>query len=167
MFRDIFDGDLYQQYYRRELDLFKDLYNIALQLLLDSADLTTGRNKHSVTPVILINLNLPPAVWYQAKNILASLIISSPKKYKDINSFLQLLIDELYKLEGGILLFNSNSRTEFQLHAWVILVIGREGSFRSFGVNILLGGGPAVANALGLKSPSNIKTPCRSYLFQG
>ena len=113
MFRDIFNSDLYQQYYWQELNLFKDLHNMALQLLLDSTNLTTGRNKHLVTLVILINLNLLLAVRYQAKNILASLIIPSPKKYKDIDSFLRPLIDELRELEGGILLFNSNSRTEF------------------------------------------------------
>ena len=45
----IFDGDLYQKYHLGELDLFKDPHDVALYLLLDGTDLTTGRIKHLVS----------------------------------------------------------------------------------------------------------------------
>ena len=74
-------------------------------------------------------------------------------------------MDELYELEDGILLFDGNSCTKFQLYMWVILVIGKTSSFYSFSINILLEDGLAVANALGLKFFGNTKTFYRSYLF--
>ena len=84
-----------------------------------------------------------------------------------MDSFLQLLIDKLYKLGDRILSFNSNSYTKFQLRVWVILVTNRTNSFYLSNINILLGDGPAITNALGLKFSGNTKTPYRSYLFQG
>ena len=50
---------------------------------------------------------------------------------------------------------------------WVTLVINRASSFYLSNINILLGDGLAVADALGLKFPGNAKTPYRSCLFQG
>ena len=47
----------------------------------------------------------------------------------------------------------------------MILVINKTSSFYLFSINILLGDGLAITNILGLKSPSNTKTPYRSYLF--
>ena len=74
-------------------------------------------------------------------------------------------MDELHELKNGIVLFNNNGCTEFQLYIWVILVTGKAGSFYLFSINILLGDGLAITNTSGLKSPGNIKTPYYSYLF--
>ena len=61
-----------------------------------------------IIPIILINLNLLLAKYYKLDNILTSIIIPSSKKYKDLNSFLFLLIEELKQLGKGIYAFNSN-----------------------------------------------------------
>ena len=61
-----------------------------------------------IIPIILINLNLLLAKCYKLDNILTSIIIPSPKKYKDLNSFLFLLIEDLKQLGKGIYAFNSN-----------------------------------------------------------
>ena len=78
-----------------------------------------------MTLVILCNLNLPPEQQYKAKNILVSLIIPSQRKYKNLDSFLQPLVDELLELEHGVDAFDGDSRAPFRLRAWVTLVTGR------------------------------------------
>lgn len=82
-----------------------------------------------MTPVILCNLNLPLEVRYEARNILASLIIPGPKKYKNIDSFLQPLVDELIQLESGVESVDGESHTNFNLRAWVILVTGKRPAY--------------------------------------
>jgi hypothetical protein len=56
---------------------------------------------HEITPVILINLNLPPKERYKKVNILASTIIPGPKKPKELDSFLRPLVEELKRLDDG------------------------------------------------------------------
>jgi hypothetical protein len=46
VFRDVFNGNLYRDFYLHELGLFKDPHDVALHLSLDSVDLTTGKIKH-------------------------------------------------------------------------------------------------------------------------
>ena len=59
--RDVFDGRLYREFHVQELSLFTDPHDIALHLSLDGMQVTNMKN-HEITPVILINLNLPPDV---------------------------------------------------------------------------------------------------------
>ena len=54
---------------------------------LDSVQVT-NMHHHEITPVILINLNLPPEERYKVENILASMIIPGPKKPKELDTFL-------------------------------------------------------------------------------
>ena len=68
----------------------------------------TRLHTFEITPIILINLNLLLAKYYKLDNILISIIIPSPKKYKDLNSFLFLLIEDLKQLGKEIYTFNSN-----------------------------------------------------------
>ena len=78
-----------------------------------------------MTPVILINLNLPPSERYQAQNILTSLLIPGPFEPRDLDSFLVPLIDELLLLDSGVAdVFDGDTRTHFSLHAWITLVTG-------------------------------------------
>ena len=72
---------------------------------------------HEVIPVILINLNLPLEKYYKVVNILASIIISEPKKSKNLDMFLQPLVDELKQLDHSIKAFNANIGQEFILRA--------------------------------------------------
>src|SRR5438045_8177915 len=67
----------------------------------------TNMHHHEVTPVILINLNLPPEECYKVVNILASMIISGPKKPKNLDLFLWPLVDELKQLDYGIKAFDA------------------------------------------------------------
>jgi hypothetical protein len=79
--RDFFDGHLFRDFHRRELGLFKDPHDVALHLSLDGFQLTKMSN-HEVTPVIFMNLNLPPEERYKVYNILAGMLIPGPKNQR-------------------------------------------------------------------------------------
>ena len=70
-----------------------------------------------MTPVVLYNLNLPPNKHYKVKNIFTSFILPSPNTAKDLNSFLQPLVDKFLKLENGVQAFNGYTNTAFQIRA--------------------------------------------------
>jgi hypothetical protein len=113
---------------------------------LDGMQLTNMRH-HEVTPVIFMNLNLPPEERYLVKNILAGLVIPGPKKPHDLDTFLRPLVDELLDLDKGVYAWDGYSKTPFQLKAWVTMVTGD---------------GPALADAIGMKRPGNAVRPCRT-----
>ena len=144
--RDVFDGRLYREFHVQELSLFTDPHDIALHLSLDGMQVTNMKN-HEITPVILINLNLPPDQRYKIENILASMLIPGPKKPKNIDTFLRPLVDELLLLDKGVSALDGNSRINFQLRAWVTIVTGD---------------GPGLAEAIGMKRPGNAYRPCRT-----
>jgi hypothetical protein len=114
----------------------------------------TWANKFSqITPIILINLNLPPDQRYKNENILTSTIIPGPRKPKDINSFLRPLVDELEVLgQTGVTAFDGEAQETFKLKAHALIVTGD---------------GPAAADAMGMKSPGNAYRPCRSCEITG
>src|SRR5579871_1746895 len=85
--------------------------------------------------------------------MLPSIVIPGPKKPKDINSFLRPLVDELITLDNGdITAVDGDTGEEFTLHAHVLMVTGD---------------GPAVADAMGMKSPGNAYRPCRMCEITG
>jgi hypothetical protein len=146
--RDVFDGDLYRKFHVDDLKLFQDSHDIASHLTLDGFQLANMRH-HEVTPVILINLNLPPEERYEKLNIRASTI--GPNKPKDLDSFLRPLVEELKQLDDGAEAFDGNTGHSFTLRAWVTMVTGD---------------GPAVAEAMGFKRPGNALRPCRCCMIE-
>ena len=72
---------------------------------------------YKVTPVILINLNLPPNERYKIENIIASIIIPGLRWPREIDTFLRPLVNKLKELDRGTKLFNANIRTRFVLRA--------------------------------------------------
>ena len=149
--RDFFDGDLYRQFHVDQLKLFQDSRDVALQLSIDGVQVTNKRN-FEITPVIFINLNLPPDQRYKIENIMASAIIPGPKKSKDIDSFLRPMIDELKMLHDGIDCYDAATNSHFTLHAWITMTTGD---------------GPAIADIMGFKRPGNAFRPCRHCLITG
>jgi hypothetical protein len=81
---------------------------------------------------------------------MVSLIIPGPKKYKDIDSFLYPLVEELKQLHIGTSAYNAYRRQSFTLRAEAVLVTGD---------------GPAIQEAMGMKTPGNAKAACRSCLI--
>lgn len=128
--RDFFDGDLYHGFHRNELGLFQDRRDIALQMTLDGVQVTNQRN-HEVTPVVLINLNLPPEERVKIENIMASMVIPGPQKPKEIDTFLQPLVEELKQLDRGVQAYDANTGCTFNLKAWVTMVTGNSPRVRN------------------------------------
>ena len=118
---DWWDGRRYREL-RRD-GLFTQYTDIALQLLLDGVQLVE-RGNHTCTPVISINYNLPPAIRYQKQNILLNLVIPGPRKYKDLDSYLQPLVEELEELGSGVEAYNAYTNENFVLRAWPVVVTG-------------------------------------------
>ena len=125
--------------------MFKSAQDVALQLSLDGFQLVNMKT-HETTPVIILNLNLPPDIRYRQENILTSFIIPGPRKHRDLDSFLLPLVEELEGLDHGVDAFDAYNNDSFSLYAWVLFVTGD---------------GPALADITGLKSPGNAKLPCR------
>ena len=149
--RDFFDGDLYHDFHIGKLKLFRDSRDIAFHMTLDGVQLTNMRH-YEVTPVILLNLNLPPEERYKVENILASMVIPGPKKPRNLDSFLRPLVEELKRLDDGAPAFDANTGQTFTLRAWVTMVTGD---------------GPAIADAIGFKRPGNAYRPCRHCMIKG
>jgi hypothetical protein len=143
---DFFDGELFRSFHVGELGLFNDPRDVALHMSLDGVQITNMKH-HEVTPIIFINLNLPPEERYQVKNILAGLLIPGPKKPMDLDTFLQPLVDELLELDKGVPAFDGYTGARFLLRAWVTMVTGD---------------GPALSDAIGMKRPGNALRPCRT-----
>lgn len=144
--RDFFDGLLFQEFHCRDMGLFNDPHDIALHLSLDGVQLTNMSN-YEITPVIFLNLNLPPDERYKVHNILASLLIPGPKKPKLLDTFLRPLVDEILQMSDGVPALDGRTLASFNLRAWVTMVTGD---------------GPALADAIGMKRPGNAFRPCRT-----
>lgn len=114
----------------------------------------TKLQNHKSTPVIFVNLSLPPSERYRTRNILLSCLIPGPKSHKDFDSFLVPTIEELNHLgrEGVDNVYNDSTGTLFTLRAFVILVTGD---------------GPASAEAMGMKNPGNAYRPCHHCMIEG
>lgn len=148
--RDVFDGNLYHEFHIDQLGLFKDPRDVSLHMSLDGVQLTNMRH-YEVTPVILINLNLPPDERYKVENILASMIIPGPKAPRNLDSYLRPLVDELKELDHGVEITDGRTGGSFTLRAWTIIVTGD---------------GPAISEAIGFKRPGNAIRPCRTCMIE-
>ena len=149
-YRDVWDGDLFQDYHTK-LGLFKRSTDVGLQLSLDGVQAVRTKN-FLMTPVILLNLNLPPSERARIQNILISMLIPGPQEPKNLDSFLYPLVQEMHVLGKGVpgiidgQYLSGTADYKFTLRAWITTVTGD---------------GPATAKAMGFKNPGNAKSPCR------
>jgi hypothetical protein len=100
------------------------------------------KKDYAVTPVILLNLSLPPDERVRVHNILVSTLIPGPSEPKDLDSFLYPLVQEMHTLDQGIPDVIDGefgaypAGHTFTLRAWITMVTGD---------------GPATAKAMGFK----------------
>ena len=127
-----------------------DPHDIALGLTTDGFA-PWRRRKYTAWPILLVNYNLPPEVRNHQKNLIAVSIIPSPKKPKDIDSFLYPLIEELLTLANGVRAYDANLEQLFCLRAFLIVAFG----------DIL-----AVSLLMKIKGHNAI-SPCRTCNIQG
>ena len=99
--------------------------NITLGIATDGfcphASLT---NPYSCWPVIVVPYNLPPSLCMKREFSMLTLLISGPKQPgKDIDVYLEPLIDELKQLWEGVVTFDSFKKSEFIMRARVLWAI--------------------------------------------
>src|SRR3954471_19868271 len=93
-------------------------------------------------------LNLPPGVLMQRKNIFLTLIVpGSNNSGKNMNVYLQPLMDDLKEAwDYGIWTYDAASKTNFQMHAWLMYSMHDLPAFALF-VAWLSGPGVSVCNS--------------------
>jgi hypothetical protein len=100
---------------------------------------------HTTTPVILLNLNLPPEERISTENILLAALIPGPNQHKDLDTFLRPLVEEIKDLGIGIPDTPHKFQPNFTMKAHLFLAAAD---------------GPALADLMGGKKPGNSKKPC-------
>ena len=65
----------------------------------------------SVWPVVLMNYNLPPWLPMKKGFLLLSLIIPGPRKVKNLDTYLALVVDELKTLWNGVWAYDGRKST--------------------------------------------------------
>lgn len=155
--RDVFDGAHYRALLGKQVHagkpycFFDDHRDLALGLSLDGFSLFKRRRQgHSTAwPLILVNYNLTPEIRTHLEHILCVGVIPGPRQFKDLNSFLIPLLEELQQLESGADAFDVSaprSEQHFCLRAFLILAFGDI---------------PAISKLLGIKG-HNAVCPCRT-----
>ena len=108
--KDIYDGNRYRELcnsyvtmddVKQSYRFFEDNCELALGLSLDGM-CPFRRQKNTCWPIIVINYGLPPDVRTHLHNIICTSVIPGPYSPKDLNSFLQPLIDKLLELAEGV-----------------------------------------------------------------
>ena len=147
--RDFWDADHFRKLHDKD-GLFTDSRDLALQLSADGVAIVRQKN-FSVWPVILLNYNLPPRERVKARNIILVGIIPGPHHPRDIDSFLEPLIQEMALLRRGVTAYDAYHEQLFQLKAHIVSVSGDT---------------PAIAMMMRMKG-SNARLPCRFCFLQG
>lgn len=132
LMQDIFDSARYQGLrkshvvidgVRQSYRFFEDRREIALGLSTDGF-CPFKRRKQSCWPIILFNYNLPPEIRVQLDNLLSVGVIPGPHSPKDMNSFLQIFVDELVDLARGVPTADVRGQELFMLRAHLLAIFG-------------------------------------------
>jgi hypothetical protein len=159
--RDIYDASWYQTLCRKkvaidEIELrhryFEGKNDIALGLAVDGYLLfKRRRGGPTATPILIQNYNLPPHFRTHLEHLICLGVIPGPHQPKDYESFLAPLDDECASLATGVHTFDALSRSQFNLHAYILFKDG----------DIV-----AIEKLLNIKG-HNAVHPCRSCKIQG
>jgi hypothetical protein len=104
---------------------FSDKRDIALGLFTDGFQLfKKSRVQKSATPILLINLNLPPTVRTHLDHLICLGLAPGPHAPKDINSFFHPAFIELQDLARGVKTTDTRLHEEFLLHAYIVFKCG-------------------------------------------
>lgn len=156
---DIFDGTHYRNLLNKCVSIageelghkfFSNPSDIALGLSTDGFA-PFDSNNVSCWPIILFNYNLSPAIRFQLENIMCVGIVPGPSQPKDINTFVEALIEELEDLARGVPAFHSVEKRAFRLHAYLLVCFGDM---------------PAVSKLMCMTG-HNGKVPCRACMIRG
>ena len=104
---------------------FSDKRDIALGLFSDGFQLfKKSRVQKSATPLLLVNLNLPPTVRTHLDHLICLGLVPGPHAPKDINSFFHPAYIELQELARGVKTTDVYLHETFRLHAYIVFKCG-------------------------------------------
>jgi len=95
--QDVFDGTRYKELLNS--GYFQDPRDVALIASMDGYQVFQQK-RDDCWIVMLINGNLPPSERVKKENLIIAAMFPGPQQPKNINSFLQPLVEDLKKLEG-------------------------------------------------------------------
>ncbi|QRV77209.1 Transposase family tnp2 [Ceratobasidium sp. AG-Ba] len=159
---DFFDGQLYKDLRKTNTvvngvdtgaKFFSGKYDIATSILSDGVQIFENASEATATcwPIMLQNLNLPPADRAQLRNIIPVCVIPGPKQPKDFDSFLVPFVKECQAAARGVKTYNVCTGEYFTLRHHPVLVSGDM---------------QAIKHYEQMKGP-NAKVPCRGCLQVG
>jgi hypothetical protein len=130
---DFWTGQLLQDLRKRDEDrgartpMFSQDTDLAFFFSTDGVKVFKSRRAFHIWPLLLINLNLPPAERVKRCNMILVGFVPGPKEPKDLDSFLFPLIQEMKMLEKGFSDgFNAARRNTaqetFLLRAYIVCV---------------------------------------------
>ena len=113
------DGEAWQALDRFDADFARDPRNVRLGLSTDGfTPFNTSATPYSCWPVFIMPYNLPPDMCLKEGFIFLALVIPGPKHPgKNINLYMQPLIEELKELWKGVNAYDSYLKHEFTLRA--------------------------------------------------
>ncbi|MBV8802557.1 MAG: DUF4218 domain-containing protein [Gammaproteobacteria bacterium] len=120
------DGDAWKHLDEKFPEFAQDSRNVRLGLASDGFNpFGNMSNSYSMWPVMLMPYNLPPWLCMKDDYTILSTLIPGPKAPgKDIDVYLQPLIDELRDLwHNGVRTYDAHSKSAFTLHAIIIWTI--------------------------------------------
>ena len=119
------DDEAWKDFDRKYEWFAKDARNIRLGLAIDGFNPFGKMNaSYSMWPVFVVPYNFPPWVCVEQYNLMMGLLISGPEcPGKDMDVFLEPLVEELLALWTGVKTFNAFSGKSFDQHTVVIWCI--------------------------------------------
>ncbi|QRW03344.1 Transposase family tnp2 [Ceratobasidium sp. AG-Ba] len=156
---DIFDGKRYKELLEQKVIVGHDVLDhnyfslptdVALGLSTDGFGPFRSRNE-TCWPLLLINYNLPKEIRTRLENMICIGMIPGPVAPKELDSFLEPLIDELQMLARGVAAFDGETQRPFCLRAFLIVCFGDM---------------PAIAKLMRMRG-HNGKCPCRACHIVG
>lgn len=120
---DFWDGKLYERL--KNDGMFEETTDLGFAFFTDGVEVFKQRRSHTVWPLVLVNLSLPPAERVLKHNVLLVGVIPGPTAPDDLHSFLFPMICEFIKLDVGIPdVYNGHTKEHFTLRAYITMVCG-------------------------------------------
>ena len=111
------DGQAWKEFNTNFPDFAMDARNVRVTVATDGFNpFDFGASQYSCWPVFVIPVNLPPALCMKDENIFLSLVIPGPKHPgKNMNVFMQPLVDEFKQAWQGVLTYDSSLKQNFNM----------------------------------------------------
>ena len=120
------DSKAWKYFDAKNIPFAKEIHNLRFCLSSDGFQpYKTMRTSHSIWPVFLVPLNLPPWMCIKQENVMLSMLIPGPDGPGDaIDIYLQPLVEEFTELwNEGVDTYDASTKTSFTLRAALLWMV--------------------------------------------